>query len=157
MKKELDPERTLKHVGKVMEKEGNREEKLKKICEVLNESVDYYDWVGFYLIKKKNGESELELGSFVGEDTEHTNIGIGEGICGQAAEREDTYVAQEVSKESNYLACSPNVKSEIVIPIKKNDKVVGELDIDSHITEPFSQEDRDLLEEVCERVASLFD
>lgn len=157
MEKELDPERTLKRIEKVMEKEGNREEKLKRICEVLNENVDYYDWVGFYLIKKKNGESELELGPFVGEDTEHTNIGIGEGICGQAAEREDTYVAQEVSKESNYLACSPNVKSEIVIPVKKKDKVVGELDIDSHITEPFSQEDRDLLEDVCERVASLFD
>lgn len=83
-------------------------------------------------------------------------IHFGEGICGQAAERKETFIVQDVSKETNYLSCSLKVKSEMVVPIFKNGKVVGELDIDSHTLSPFTSDDREFLENVCSIVSSLF-
>jgi len=85
---------------------------------------------------------------------------VGRGICGQAAEREEAFVVQGVSRETNYLSCSAEVKAEIVLPIFKagagGGRIVGELDIDSHALAPFSDEDRQSLEKVCELAASVF-
>ncbi len=117
---------------------------LENICKLLDEKVFYYNWTGFYLM---NDEGLLELGPFVGEPTEHVKIPVGKGICGQAAERKVTFLIQDVSQETNYLSCSPHVKSEIVVPIMKSkDKVFGEIDIDSHYVAPFDERDRELLE-----------
>lgn len=96
------------------------------------------------------------LGPFMGEATRHTRIEFGKGICGQAAERREIFVVQDVSKESNYLSCSTKVKSEIVLPILKNDAIKGELDIDSHFSSSFSKEDREFLENLCKLVSQLF-
>ena len=127
---------------------------LQKLCELLKCNIPHYDWVGFYLADES--KKELTLGPFSGEPTEHTNIPFGKGICGQAADKKETFVIQDVTKETNYLSCSPDVKSEIVVPIFKNDKVIGELDIDSHTISPFTDEDRKFLEQVCNTVAQLF-
>ena len=129
-------------------------EKEQAICELLRKDVPHYDWVGFYFIDPKN-RSELVLGPFSGEPTEHKRIKFGEGICGQAAETRDIFIVQDVSKETNYLSCSPDVRSEIVVPIFKNGEIVGELDIDSHRINPFTDEDREFLSWVCEKVAEL--
>lgn len=131
-----------------------RKEKLKAICKLLKENVPYYDWVGFYLVDKTK-EKELVLGPFEGSETEHVRIPFGKGICGQAAETGKTFIVQDVSKEKNYLACSPKVKSEIVIPIFKNNEFIGELDIDSHKFSPFTNEDKEFLEKTCEIVSKL--
>jgi len=80
-------------------------------------------------------------------------IPFGRGICGQAAERKETFVVQDVSKETNYLSCSPEVKSEIVVPIMKDGRVLGELDIDSHSLAPFTDEDREFLENICRLIS----
>ena len=82
-------------------------------------------------------------------------IKFGQGICGQAAEKLSTFIVQDVSKETNYLACSPFVKSEIVVPIFKDGNFVAELDIDSHKLSPFSEEDKDFLEKVCEIISEV--
>jgi L-methionine (R)-S-oxide reductase len=131
-----------------------RNEKLQAVCELLHDAVDYYNWVGFYLVDAP--KAELVLGPFVGEPTEHVRIPFGRGICGQAAERKETFTVQDVSKESNYLSCSSRVQSEIVVPILKDGQVVGELDIDSHVLSPFGQEDVELLEGICSVVSKLF-
>lgn len=131
-----------------------RDEKLKTICKLLRDSVPYYDWVGFYIVDES--ERDLVLGPFVGEPTEHKRIPFGKGICGQAAERKEIFIVQDISKETNYLSCSPRVKSEIVVPIFKNAEIIGELDIDSHVLSPFTQEDRKFLENVCKIVSELF-
>jgi GAF domain-containing protein len=65
-------------------------------------------------------------------------------------------VVQDVSEASNYLACSIHVKSEIVVPVMKNGTFVAELDIDSHKKNAISKEVRELCEEVCVLVSSLF-
>ncbi|MBL7073829.1 GAF domain-containing protein [candidate division KSB1 bacterium] len=132
----------------------DKNEKLNVICKLLKDKVPYYDWVGFYLVCES--KRELILGPFAGEPTEHVRIPFGDGICGQAAERKKPFIVQDVSKEINYLACSVKVKSEIVIPIFKNEGIIGELDIDSHTLSPFTEEDRRFLENVCKMVSELF-
>ena len=92
----------------------------------------------------------------MGASTEHAHITWGQGICGQAAETEHTFIVQDVTQETNYLSCSPTVKSEIVVPIFKDARVIGELDIDSHHLSPFTSEDRAFLEQVAQIAATLF-
>jgi GAF domain-containing protein len=96
------------------------------------------------------------LGPYLGAPTEHVKIAFGQGICGQAAERKETFVVQDVSKETNYLSCSIKVKAEIVVPIFKDEKIVGELDIDSHTANPFTEEDKTYLEKICEELKKIF-
>ncbi|HOT91243.1 MAG TPA: GAF domain-containing protein [Anaerolineae bacterium] len=133
----------------------DRDAKLYAICELLQTHITHYDWVGFYLVDPAR-ERELVLGPFVGAPTEHTRIAFGQGICGQAAETEMTFVIQDVTQETNYLSCSPHVKSEIVVPIFKDGGIVGEIDIDSHTFAPFTQADNAFLEQVAHLVAALF-
>ncbi|MDY0019832.1 MAG: GAF domain-containing protein [Anaerolineae bacterium] len=129
-------------------------EKLTALCRLLAEQIDHYDWVGFYMVDETH-DNELILGPFVGEPTEHIRIAFGQGICGQAAATGQTFIIQDVSQETNYLSCSPDVKAEIVVPIFKGETFVGELDIDSHALAPFTGEERAFLEEVCQGVAAL--
>ncbi|MET2983975.1 GAF domain-containing protein [Aureibaculum conchae] len=129
------------------------DEKLQAICNYLKSTVDYYDWVGFYF---KNGDkNELKLAQFAGEPTEHIIIPFGKGICGQVAVSNKNFVVQDVSEQDNYISCGWKVKSEIVIPIFVDGENVGQIDIDSHTVNPFSKEDEELLEFVCELVGKL--
>ena len=130
----------------------NTDEKLLIICKLLRGNIEYYDWVGFYLVNP-NVKNELFLGPYDGDPTEHIRIKFGDGICGQAADLKETFVVQDVSKETNYLSCSPKVKSEIVVPIINEGGVVGEIDIDSHSVSPFTDEDQEFLEEVAKLIA----
>lgn len=151
----MNKESILQKTDAIIEAEGTRDEKLRAICELLDEEIDVFDWTGFYL-DDPDEERMLYLGPYVGEATDHTRIAYGKGICGQAAETLNTFVVQDVSKAGNYLACSIHVKSEIVVPIMKNGAFYGELDIDSHTPDAFTPEIRALCEEVCLKVARLF-
>ena len=127
--------------------------KLQQICDLLQREISYYDWVGFYF---KNGDkNELKLAQFTGEETEHTIIPFGKGICGQVAISDKNFVVQDVSKQDNYISCGWKVKSEIVIPVFVNEENIGQIDIDSHTANIFSSKDEELLEFVCKKVASL--
>jgi GAF domain-containing protein len=155
MKTQPDVTRLLSNVREIVAQDTPREVALAAICELLAREVPHYDWVGFYLVDPERPQ-ELVLGPFEGAPTEHTRIAFGQGICGQAAATELTFVVQDVSQETNYLSCSPHVRSEIVVPIFKDGAVVGELDIDSHELAPFTDADQAFLEAVCAEVARLF-
>lgn len=129
------------------------DERLHKICEILEANVSYYNWVGFYF---KNGDKqELKLGPYVGEPTDHIIIPFGKGICGQVAVSNQNFVVPDVSAQDNYIACSITVKAEIVIPIFVNGQNVGQIDIDSNTPDPFTEADERFLEFVCKEVATL--
>jgi L-methionine (R)-S-oxide reductase len=128
-------------------------EKLQAICDLLESEISHYDWVGFYF---KNGDkNELKLAQYTGEETEHTIIPFGKGICGQVAVSNKNFVVQDVSEQENYISCGWKVKSEIVIPIFVNEENIGQIDIDSHTANVFNSEDEELLEFICEKVAKL--
>ncbi|RNC85091.1 MAG: GAF domain-containing protein [Winogradskyella sp.] len=129
------------------------DEKLLKICELLEANIDYYNWVGFYF--KNGNKNELKLGPYVGEPTDHTIIPFGKGICGQVAVSNQNFVVPDVSAQDNYIACSITVKAEIVIPIFVNGENIGQIDIDSNTPDPFTEKDERFLEFVCEEVAEL--
>lgn len=135
--------------------QGSREEKLMRVCELLADKIDSFDWVGFYLVDP-DAERELVLGPYVGEETDHTRIPFGKGICGQAANSLETFIVQDVSLEDNYLACSTEVEAEIVIPLMKDGEFVAELDIDSHTKNSLTEEHQNILEEICDIVARIF-
>jgi L-methionine (R)-S-oxide reductase len=147
--------RLLQSVREVSAAEKAAKSKLLDICRILKTNIAHYDWVGFYLTDLE-AERELVLGPYTGVPTEHTRIPYGKGICGQAADKKQTFIIQDVALEDNYLSCSPEVKAEIVLPIFKNGEIVGELDIDSHHIAPFTAEDQLFLAEVCSIVSTLF-
>ncbi len=144
----------INKIMRVVKSANQRNQKLVNICEILKNDVSYYDWVGFYIADE--AAQELTLGPFAGDPTEHTKIPFGKGICGQAVKKKETLIAQDVTKETNYLSCSPKVKSEIIVPIIKNNNIIGELDIDSYTSEPFSDDDKDFLENICNIITQLF-
>ena len=146
----------LSRISKITDRpDESLESKLQSICQLIDDEVKVFDWVGFYLADPES-ERELVLGPYVGEATEHTRIPYGKGICGQAAESNETFVVQDVSQAENYLACSVEVEAEIVIPVMKNGKFVAELDIDSHTKDSITSAHREMLEKVGELVAKLF-
>ncbi|WP_124641773.1 GAF domain-containing protein [Amniculibacterium aquaticum] len=131
----------------------NINDKLLKICQFLNQEISYFNWTGFYF--KNGNKDELILGPYVGASTDHTVIPYGKGICGQVAVSNQTFVVPDVMAQDNYLSCSVETKAEIVVPIMKNGENLGQIDIDSHTLNPFTDEDRALLEWICEKVAGL--
>lgn len=151
----MDTNSIHKDVVAIIEGEGAKNEKLQAICNLLNERVKVFDWTGFYLVDADE-DRMLELGPYAGEATDHTRIPFGMGICGQAAETLQTFVVQDVRQESNYLACSMDVKSEIVVPIMKGDEFMGELDIDSHTLNAITPELRQLCETICKKLSEIF-
>lgn len=143
-------------VAKIVNRpDTKRDEKLQEICRLLADKIEVFDWVGFYLVDPE-ADRELVLGPYVGEATDHTCIPFGKGICGQAAETNETFVVPDVSKADNYLSCSIHVKAEIVVPVKKEGEFVAELDIDSHTRDSITEEHQKMLEEICDLTADLF-
>ncbi len=127
--------------------------KLQEVCEILDREILYFNWTGFYF---KNGDKqELILGPYVGAPTDHTIIPYGRGICGQVAVSNETFVVPDVHEQDNYLSCSIDTKAEIVVPIMKNGENIGQIDIDSHTVDPFTAEDRELLEWLCEEISDI--
>ena len=116
----------------------------------LHDSFNHYSWVGIYIVQG----NDLVIGSWKGpQATEHTKIPIGQGICGAAAASGKTEVISDVHADNRYLSCFISTKSEIVVPIKKDRKIVGEIDIDSDKKDAFSNEDSVFLEKIADMLS----
>ena len=121
------------------------------ICEILKEKLEHYSWVGFYFMN--DATQTLEIGPYAGLKTEHTRIPYGKGICGQVASSAKMFVVDDVHEQDNYIACSLDTKAEIVAPVFFQDKLIGQIDIDSNIRKSFSKEDEDFLKALCNLIA----
>src|SRR5208337_4149612 len=122
------------------------QELMQTMVKALHERMLKYNWVGFYLLEPGADPPVLVLGAFEGAMTPHTRIPLNQGICGAAASSGRTVVVDDVSKDPRYLACSLETKSEIVVPVFVQGKVVGELDIDSHFSSAFTLEHQELVQ-----------
>ena len=121
---------------------------LRKAVRTLSED-DRFDWVGVYLTK----DDELWLHNYVGEPTVHAKIPIGSGICGRAVAERTNLNIPDVSKEENYLACSPDIQSELVILIRAGDEIFGEIDVDSEALAAFTEDDEIALISIADKLA----
>jgi L-methionine (R)-S-oxide reductase len=127
----------------------NSAEVRQRVVRLLNQ-VPTYNWVGIYLVKG----NDLRLAAWAGPaPTVHTSIPIGKGVCGWAAKSGRTEIVSDVSKDARYLECFSNTKSEIVIPVRFEGKIVGEIDIDSDELNAHSSVDREFLEAVAAKIA----
>ena len=123
-----------------------------RAVERLRERFEHYGWVGIYWV---SGD-DLVLGPWSGPHaTEHTRIPIGTGICGAAAESGRTEIVDDVNADPRYLACFASTRSEIVVPIFAEGRVVGEIDVDGDTVGAFTDADARFLEEVAALVAPL--
>jgi L-methionine (R)-S-oxide reductase len=145
-------EEVRKEISVCAETSSTAKDLMQRICKLLHDRVLKYNWVGFYILEAGTVPGVLVLESFVGAMTPHTRIPLNQGICGAAASSGKTIVVDDVSKDSRYLACSLETKSEIVVPIFVKNKVAGELDIDSHFAAAFGAEDQRLVQYCAELV-----
>ena len=136
----------LEAIDRILNRESEADEVLRKTVEVLHDRFEHYSWVGIYLVEG----DDLVLGPWKGpEATGHVRIPVGQGICGAAAATGKTEVVDDVGADSRYLACFPSTRSEIVVPIAYEGRVVGEIDIDSDQPAAFGEADRAYLERVA--------
>lgn len=117
---------------------------LANVAAALKQSFNFF-WVGFYLVK----EEELVLGPFQGPIA-CTRIQIGRGVCGTAWKNKTTIIVPNVDEFPGHIACSSDSKSEIVIPLIKNNEVIGVLDVDSNMLNDFDHIDEHYLTQICE-------
>lgn len=120
--------------------------------ERLKADLPHYTWVGIYLLDG----NELVLGPYLGKPSPHTRIPLNRGICGAAASQMETIIVDDVNADPRYLACSIETKSEIVVPIMRDGRVFGEIDIDSDRPAAFGAQDRVLLEDAARALAERF-
>lgn len=135
----LNTVRASKSHGRALREEAMR----------LLDELDGYDWSGIY--RMENGA--LELDAYVGAPTDHTRIPIGVGICGTAVAEDRNLVVDDVRNVDNYLACSVNTRSEIVVLIRKGGHVIAQIDIDSHTPAAFNEQDEAFLSELADLLA----
>jgi L-methionine (R)-S-oxide reductase len=136
----------LEAVDRMLDRGGDADDVLREVVALLHDRFEHYSWVGIYLVEG----DDLVLGPWRGpEATEHVRIPVGQGICGAAAASGRTEIVDDVNTDSRYLACFPSTRSEIVVPISFEGRVVGEIDIDSDEPAAFGDGDREFLERVA--------
>ncbi|KAB2845186.1 MAG: GAF domain-containing protein, partial [Ignavibacterium sp.] len=118
---------------------------LANLTAALKQTFSKISWVGFYLF---DGE-KLFLGPFQGK-VACTEIKIGSGVCGTAAQKKQTIIVSDVNKFDGHIACDVDSKSEIVVPVFKDGKLFGVLDLDSTDFDSFNETDKKYLEELSD-------
>lgn len=132
-----------KQLKALLEGETNATANLANASALLNQFLDRVNWVGFYSFEEES--NQLVLGPFQGLPA-CVRIPLGKGVCGTSAEKQETLVVKDVHEFPGHIACDAASQSEIVVPLVKNGKLVGVLDIDSPEKERFDEVDRENLE-----------
>lgn len=126
---------------------------LRKAVRTLHEAEDRFNWVGVYLMREN--EPKLWLHNYMGAPTEHAEIEVGQGVCGTAVAEKANQTVQDVSQVENYLACNPRVKAEMVILVRAGDEILGQIDIDSHEKDAFTDADEEAVQAVADKLAEV--
>ena len=112
-----------------------------------------YDWSGVYRLE---GDT-LVLDAYVGAPTDHTTIPVGRGVCGTAVAEDRNQVVSDVRELDNYLSCSAFTRSEIVVLIRDENEILGQIDIDGHTVGQFDETDEAMLERLAALLAKRWD
>ena len=140
----------IEQTKSIIDKEMPLITNLSNVSAILNQ-MENINWCGFYLVNN----DALYLGPFQGE-VACTKIEKGKGVCGTSFKEERSIIVPNVNEFKGHIACSSLSKSEIVVPIKKDSKIVALIDIDSPIYNRFNESDKDMLEEIAKILSPLF-
>jgi len=147
--KQKDYELVIKQLRALLEGESNTIANLADASALLNQFLNEVNWVGFYLME----DGELVLGPFQGLPA-CVRIPLGKGVCGTAAQNQRTERIEDVHAFPGHIACDAASQSEIVVPMVKDGKLLGVLDIDSPIKNRFDEIDQQYLEEFVKELTS---
>jgi L-methionine (R)-S-oxide reductase len=128
----------------LLTKDDNLISNLSNCTATIKDVFEKVSWAGFYLFD----ETRLYLGPFQGK-VACTKIELGKGVCGTAAIQRKTIIVPDVDKFPGHIVCDSGSRSEIVIPILKNERLIGVLDLDSYELNSFGETDKKYLEEIC--------
>ena len=142
----------VREVELIVDSAAARDEVLRRAVQILKQERDLYDWVGIYLLE---GDT-LVLHNYIGKPTDHTHIPIGKGVCGVAVTEGANQIVGDVTRLENYLACSDETRSEIVVLIRRGADIVGQIDIDSDLEHAFTEQDDSLLSRVADLLGRRF-
>lgn len=143
MTKTQDYRLTNAQLEAIIGDETNLIANLSNAAALLFENLKDINWSGFYLFEEASGE--LVLGPFQGK-VACIRIPVGRGVCGTAFQKKESLFVNDVHEFPGHIACDARSQSEIVIPLEKNGKIIGVLDIDAPIKSRFDQEDQEHLE-----------
>jgi GAF domain-containing protein len=132
-------------------REASREDLLRLAAERIRAAGAPYTSVYLYMLHG----NELVLEAFSGRETEHTRIPVGAGVCGTAVATGEDQNVGDVSAVGNYLACNRFTRSELVVLIRRGDLVLGQIDIDSDVPDPFSRDEQAEVKKVADALAVL--
>ena len=142
----------VSQVEQMVDSSATRDEVLRDAVQILKKERGHYNWVGIYLVE---GDT-LVLHNYIGKPTEHTHIPIGKGVCGVAVAEGANQIVGDVARLDNYLACSVETRAEIVVLIRRDMDILGQIDIDSDLENAFTEEDEALLSCVADLIARRF-
>ncbi|MBE7558531.1 GAF domain-containing protein [bacterium] len=128
-------------IGRAVKSAPDLDSAYRSVVKLMAARVPHFNWTGIYLLE---GDT-LVLHNFVGRPTEHTHIPVGRGVCGAAVAEKRNIIVEDVTKHENYLACSLETRSEIVVLIKDGAKIIGQIDVDSDTVGAFDAEDERFL------------
>ena len=134
----------IRQLRSLLLREDNLLSNLSNLTAALKQAFGKISWVGFYLF---DGE-KLYLGPFQGKIA-CTVIKLGSGVCGTSAQEKQTIIVPDVNRFPGHIVCDEDSKSEIVVPIIKDGKLFGVLDVDSASFNSFDVTDKEFLEEIC--------
>lgn len=139
----------IKQIDSLLLGENDLIANLANISSVLKYSFDHISWVGFYLLKK----GELVLGPFQGKPA-CIRIALGRGVCGTSASKGETVLVPDVSQFPGHIYCDPDSRSEIVVPVYKQNALLGVLDVDSNQINAFDDVDKSYLERITKLIST---
>jgi GAF domain-containing protein len=141
----------LSEIDDALETIEGRDALLHATMNVIARRLPHYNWVGVYMLDG----GVLNLGPYVGAKTEHVLIPVGKGICGTAVSEDRNLVVDDVRAVDNYLACSLETRSEIVVLIRaaETGQILGQIDADGHTVGAFNASDESLLTNIAEKLA----
>lgn len=142
-------ERQLDEIGRLA-KNLDPEDAILNVMEYLKASRTDLHWVGVYILKG----DELQVGPYVGPETDHVRIPVGRGVCGTAVAENKNQLVDDVSTLGNYLACNLDTRSEIVVLVRDDSGgIIGQIDIDSTRIKAFGPDDEWFLDQVGRIIA----
>jgi GAF domain-containing protein len=147
----IDGQNIVQHLQEMRESGYLSDAIMREAVKVLKAADPRYNFVGVYMLNPE--EHVLWLHNYAGEPTDHVRIAVGDGICGTAVAEARNQNVPDVTQVGNYIACSPRTRSELVVLIRSNAEILGQIDIDARDLNAFPAADQQAIEAVADKIA----